>query len=131
MFQLFQPVAQRRLEAFFVLVAALFMYKHTGHSWGIFAALFFIPDLALLAYVAAGPRVGGLCYNLSHSFIFPVVMGLYAYVASDTLFQQLALIWLSHCAFDRALGWGLKYSDSFCNTDMGVKTLPIENKYLA
>ena len=50
---------------------------------------------------------------------------------SDKMAEQLALIWAAHAAFDRAIGWGLKYADSFCNTDMGRKTLPIPTKILS
>jgi hypothetical protein len=35
----------------------LVLYRHYSLSWGWFAALFLIPDLAMLGYLA-GPRVG-------------------------------------------------------------------------
>jgi hypothetical protein len=68
---------------------------------------------------------------MAHCFVFPIVLGLYGYVFQDTVLQQLALIWLAHCAFDRTIGWGLKFDDSFCNTDMGVRSMPIKIKQLA
>ncbi|ELU08408.1 hypothetical protein CAPTEDRAFT_201706 [Capitella teleta] len=40
--------------------------------------------------------------------------------------QQIGLVWLAHCAFDRTIGWGLKYEDSFCHTDLGTNQLPID-----
>ena len=124
------PIVQRRLECALVLFTSAFVYQQLGFSWGLFAALFFIPDLSLLVYIK-GPRIGGIAYNLMHCFIGPIVLGLLGWLSGDSTLQAVGLIWLAHAAFDRAIGWGLKYPDSFCNTDMGVKTLPVENKYLS
>ena len=124
------PVPQRRLECTFILLMALLVYYQLGYSWGLFAALFFLPDLSLLVYVK-GPRIGGVAYNIAHCFIGPLLLGLCGWLLGDALLLAISLIWLAHAAFDRAIGWGLKYPDSFCNTDMGVKTLPFPNKYLS
>ncbi len=123
------PVAVRRLECTAVLAASLFAYQQLGFSWLQFALLFFIPDLSIFAY-RASRELGGLAYNAAHCFLWPVALGIYSWQAGDSQLQSIALIWLAHCAFDRAIGWGLKYPDSFCNTDMGVKTLAIDNQYL-
>ena len=138
MINITEPVIQRRIEALLVMLSALFFYQQLGYSWGMFALLFFIPDLSLFAYLR-GPKFGGVVYNSLHSFTWPLLLGWWGFVGGELFMeqqgqqqiQQLALIWLAHCAFDRAIGWGLKYSDSFCNTDMGVKTLAVPNKYLA
>ncbi len=123
------PITQRRLECAAVLFTSIFVYLQMDFSWGVFALLFFVPDLSLFAYVK-GPRLGGIIYNMAHCFIGPILLGIFSWFSGDTLMQAIALIWLAHAAFDRALGWGLKYPDSFCNTDMGVKTLAVDNKYL-
>ena len=123
------PIAQRRLECAVVLLTCVLLYYQLEHSWGLFLALFFIPDLSLLLYIK-GPRIGGTAYNLAHCFVAPLLLAVAAWLSASALLQAIALIWLAHAAFDRAIGWGLKYPDSFCNTDMGFKTLPIENKYL-
>lgn len=125
------PIPQRRVECTVVLFTAMFVYNELGFFWSMFAALFFIPDLSLLVYVFAGRRIGGTAYNLAHSFVGPILLGLWGWQAGEALAQAVALIWLAHAAFDRAIGWGLKYPDSFCNTDMGIKTLPVPNKYLS
>lgn len=124
------PIPQRRVESAVILFTAIFIYKELGFSWGMFAALFFIPDLSLAVYFFAGRRIGGIAYNLAHCFVGPILVGLWGWQSGDALAQAIALIWLAHAAFDRAIGWGLKHPDSFCNTDMGVKTLPVDNKYL-
>ena len=123
------PVIERRIECALVMLASVLVYDQLAFSWYFFAALFFIPDLSLLFYVK-GPRVGGIAYNLAHCFVGPIVLGVYSWLSGDIMIQQISLIWMAHCAFDRAIGWGLKYPDSFCHTDMGVKTLPVDNTYL-
>ena len=124
------PIAQRRIENAFVLLACLYIYHQLGFQWALFAALFFIPDLSILFYVFANRRIGGMAYNLAHCYVGPFVVSLWGWQSGDPLIQSIGLIWLAHAAFDRAIGWGLKYPDSFCNTDMGKKILPIPNKHL-
>ncbi len=122
--RIFSPVVQRRLEGAALLVAAIIIYRHWQFSWEVFALYFFLPDLSILPYLK-GPGIGGVVYNAVHSLLLPVLIGLFGLVNNSPMALQAALIWGSHIAFDRTLGWGLKYADSFCNTDMGVKKLPV------
>jgi len=122
--KIFTPIAQRRLECTALLVAAIVMYGHWQFSWKVFVLNFFLPDLPILMYYR-GPRIGGVAYNIAHFLLLPVLIGLFGLVSNSPMAQQISLIWISHIAFDRALGWGLKYEDSFCNTDMGNKKLPV------
>ena len=105
-----------RLEALAVLVAAVVAYAHLHFSWLLFAVLLLAPDLAMLGYLA-GPRVGAICYNMVHTYIGPLVL-----LALSTLhpaLQPFALIWATHIALDRALGYGLKYATGFNDTHLG------------
>jgi len=124
-----EPVLERRLEAIAILVAALVCYGMLGFSWGVFAGCFFLPDLSILLYLAS-PRTGGAAYNLAHFYLWPILIGLAGLVTASPLAGQVALIWAAHIAFDRALGWGLKTEQSFCHTDMGLKTLPVAPSWL-
>ncbi len=121
---LIHPVAQRRIEATAMLVAALVAYAQLGFSWGTFALCFFLPDLSIAVYLL-GARAGGIAYNGAHFFLWPILVGAFGVLEGVPVAQQAALVWAAHIAFDRALGWGLKYEQSFCHTDMGRKSLPI------
>ena len=123
------PVLQRRIEATALLVAAVLAHAQLGFSWGVFAACFFLPDLSMLFYLV-NRRVGGSAYNLAHFFLWPFLLGGAGVLTGSAGLQQAALIWGAHVAFDRALGWGLKTEESFCHTDMGLKTLPIAPGFL-
>jgi hypothetical protein len=123
------PVVQRRLEAAALLVAACAAHGQLGFSWGVFAACFFLPDLSILLYLA-GPRAGGAAYNLAHFYLWPVALGALGVLGELAWAQQAALVWGAHIAFDRVLGWGLKTEQSFCHTDMGLRTLPFPAPFL-
>jgi hypothetical protein len=123
------PVLQRRIEATAMLTAAVAAYGLLGFSWGVLAACFFLPDLSMVFYYV-NPRVGAAVYNLAHFFLFPLIIGAAGALGDIPGAQQAALIWGAHIAFDRALGWGLKYEQSFCHTDMGLKEPPFPNRVL-
>jgi hypothetical protein len=108
-----------RLEGLAVLVASLICYARFGSSWGLFASCFLIPDLSFLGYLA-GARVGSVAYNAAHSYMGAVACLCAGAVASSPLLVAAGLIWCAHIGFDRALGYGLKYSQGFAFTHLGL-----------
>ncbi len=59
------PITIRRLEATAIFVAGLITYQQMGFGWGLFAALFFVPDLALFGY-ALGKNFAIVCITQTH-----------------------------------------------------------------
>ncbi len=98
-----------------VLLAA---YVWSGHSWWLFAALFLVPDLSMLAYFA-NARIGATIYNAVHSTIGPVLVGVGGLLLGYSLLPWLAVVWAAHIGFDRMLGYGLKYASGFKDTHLG------------
>lgn len=108
-----------RVEAALVAAVALALYAKVGLGWGWFAALFLVPDLSLLGYLA-GPRVGARTYNALHSYVGPLVVLVFGrLIPALAPGEPFALIWLTHIGFDRALGYGLKYTSGFRDTHLG------------
>ena len=116
-----------RAEGLAVLLLAGVFYWHWEMSWGWAAALFLVPDLSMLGYLA-GPRVGAWCYNLAHSYalatlplIGALLLGASAEPSgpSQSWLLPLGLIWCAHIGFDRALGYGLKSAEGFTVTHLG------------
>jgi hypothetical protein len=105
-----------RLEGLVVLVLAVYLYARSGHSWGVFAGLFLLPDISFAGYLA-GPRVGAAVYNVAHSYVGPLVLGVALLTTGASL--MWTLIWAAHVGFDRALGYGLKYPSAFADTHLG------------
>lgn len=106
-----------QLEGLTLLALAAGLYAHLIGDWRMFAILFLAPDLSFGAYIF-GPRIGALGYNAVHSTIGPVALGAAAIVLNAHLALAIALIWLAHIGFDRALGYGLKYASAFKDTHL-------------
>lgn len=112
------PRALLRIEAGLVLIAALFTYHGMGGDWGLFALLFLLPDLSMLAYLV-NPRVGAASYNFAHNYALALVICGLGVALAMPLLVQCGLIWIGHVGFDRALGYGLKYASAFGDTHLG------------
>jgi hypothetical protein len=109
-----RPDVLLRLEGLLELVVGCIAYQRLyPHHWGIFAVLFLAPDISLLGYLRSASKASAVFYNLVHSYVLPLALGLLAWKLDSGLTGQLALIWLAHISFDRCLGFGLKFPESF------------------
>jgi hypothetical protein len=108
-----------RLEGLCVLVASVAFYAKFGLGWGLFASCFLVPDLSFLGYLA-GARWGSIAYNAAHSYVGAVACLCAASITSSPILLAAGLIWCAHIGFDRALGYGLKYSHGFAVTHLGL-----------
>jgi len=105
-----------RMEAGVVLALILVAYPMiSGPGWLWFLVL--LPDLSFAAY-AAGPRFGAIAYNVAHTTLAPMLLGLAGVLTHHPVLVDLALIWAAHIAADRALGYGLKRSTGFGETHL-------------
>lgn len=107
-----------RAEAASVLAGALLAYRFFDGHWGLFALLFLVPDVGMLGYFV-GPRAGAWCYNLAHTYLAPVLLALTGLAFGIDTFAGPALVWAAHIAFDRLVGYGLKYPSAFGATHLG------------
>jgi Domain of unknown function (DUF4260) len=112
-----------RLEALAVLLISAWAYSRWGGSWTQFALWFLLPDVALLAYWVSA-RFGAVAYNLTHSYLGALALLAWGVMATQPMALSLGLIWVAHIGFDRALGYGLKYSQGFTFTHLGVIGVP-------
>lgn len=107
-----------RLEGFAALAVSLALYARAGLSWPVFALFFLAPDLSMLGYFA-GPRAGAAVYNLVHTYAVALPLALAGHFAATPALTAAGLILIAHIGFDRALGFGLKYSTAFGDTHLG------------
>jgi hypothetical protein len=112
-----RPSILLRTEEAVLLFLILFAYQHLHASWLLFAILFLTPDLFMLGYLL-NPRIGATTYNLAHTLTLPLALLLAGYLEHWPLTTALALIWTAHIAFDRLLGYGLKYPTYFKDTHL-------------
>jgi uncharacterized protein DUF4260 len=108
-----------RIEGLAVLVASLVLYSRLDASWTRFAILFLAPDLSLAGYLV-GPAVGAGVYNVFHTYLLPIMLGLLGIALDSSVLPELALIWTAHIGMDRAVGYGLKYPTGFHATHLGI-----------
>lgn len=115
-----------RLEGLALLAAATAAYAHFGFGFGYFAAGFFVPDVTFVGYLG-GPKIGAAVYNTLHSTILPLALCAVGLLDGPAWLLAIGLIGLAHIGFDRALGYGLKYSSGFHHTSLSSRPEPAVN----
>ena len=116
-----------RLEGLAVAAVSGVLFARTGASWWLFAAVWLLPDLSMLGYLA-GPRWGARIYNAVHSYVTPGTLWLCSVALHSDVTVPYALIWINHIGVDRLLGYGLKYGTGFGFTHLGRLGKSIEAK---
>jgi hypothetical protein len=106
-----------RLEGLAVLAGAVALYFHLGYGWIPLVVLLLVPDLSAVGYVWS-TSAGTLAYDLAHTEIWPIGLGVIGAIAGEALLMQIGLIWLMHIGGDRLLGYGLKYPTGFKDTHL-------------
>jgi hypothetical protein len=100
-------------------LAGTFAFSKLGFGWSGYLWCFFIPDISFIGYVF-GPKIGAAAYNFAHSYVVPVGILLVGLSLNIQILLAASFIWVSHIGFDRALGFGLKYSKGFSYTHLGL-----------
>lgn len=109
-----------QLEEWMQMGVAIFLLTQQALPlhWGWWILLFFAPDISMVGY-AGGNRVGAFCYNLFHHKGFAVAIALAGWYYDHQILLAAGLLLFAHSAFDRALGYGLKYQTGFKFTHLG------------
>jgi Domain of unknown function (DUF4260) len=109
----------QQTEALGLLILAILAYSQMfPHAWTLFAILFLAPDLGFIGY-AFSKKTGAYVYNTLHHQGLLSLLVLVGWILDYSLLQQIGIIFLAHSFFDRAMGYGLKYTDSFHHTHLG------------
>lgn len=88
-------------------------------SWYVWVGLFLLPDISMIGYLW-GIKVGAITYNMFHHKavgILTLLIGLYT---NDQTICLVGIVLFAHSAFDRMMGYGLKMSNSFQHTHLGM-----------
>jgi hypothetical protein len=112
-----RPASLLRVEEFCLLAASMWLYAHLRYSWVLFAVLFFAPDLFMLGFLV-NARLGAAIYNLGHLLLLPLALFAGGFATGRREMMAIAIIWFAHIAFDRALGYGMKYPTGFKYTHL-------------
>jgi Domain of unknown function (DUF4260) len=112
-----RPALLLHIEELAILTCVIMLYRHLHFSWLLFAILFLTPDLFMLGYLL-NVRIGAALYNFAHTLFLPLSLFVIGWTLHRSTASAVALIWISHIALDRLLGFGLKYPTQFKDTHL-------------
>ncbi len=109
-----------KLEELGVFAISIFILsKLNMHiSWWLYIILFLSPDIGMIGYLV-NTKVGAVTYNLFHHKAVGCILILLGVIQTNDYLLFAGLLFLAHSSFDRILGYGLKYPDSFKHTNVG------------
>ena len=95
--------------------AALY-YQPLHFSWWLWPILFLSPDISMLAY-AVNTKWGAFTYNLFHHKGIAIAAA--GFFGGNQMLLFIGVLLFAHSAFDRTMGYGLKYEEGFKLTHLG------------
>ncbi len=104
--------------ALFGIAMAGLYYQPLQFSWWVWILLFLLPDVGMVGYLI-DTELGAITYNVFHHRLIGAVVLAIGYFTNQPYILLAGLILLGHSFFDRALGYGLKFPDSFKHTHLG------------
>lgn len=107
-----------KLEELVMFVLGIYAFNQLNFSWWWFLVLILAPDIGMLAYVVNN-KIGAITYNIFHHKGIAIATYIIGVFLQNDIIQLMGIILFSHSAFDRVLGYGLKYSDGFKHTHLG------------
>ncbi|MDX1751563.1 MAG: DUF4260 domain-containing protein [Salinimicrobium sediminis] len=108
-----------KLEELAMLLLGIYVFGFLYFEWWWFLVLFLAPDLGMIGYVFNN-RAGAFLYNLFHHKGVAIMIYLAGFFFFVPVLQLIGVIMFSHAAFDRLLGYGLKYEKGFHYTHLGT-----------
>jgi hypothetical protein len=108
-----------KLEEAAMLVLAVYLNTFLSYSWWLYWVLFLTPDIGMIGYVL-NTKIGAFTYNLFHHKGIAIAFFVTGLVLTNHELQFVGLLLFGHSSFDRILGYGLKYTDNFQHTHLGM-----------
>ena len=108
-----------KIEETGMLLAGCYAFSLLHQPWWIFFSLFLAPDIGMLGYLF-NAKTGSITYNLTHHKGIAVICWVTGLWLGSISLQVAGIILFAHSSFDRILGYGLKYPDSFQHTHLGM-----------
>jgi hypothetical protein len=102
-----------------MLALSIYLFSRLSFAWWVYLALILTPDVSMVGYLA-NTRVGAWLYNFFHHKAVAIVVYIAGSYFNNEVVQLIGLILFGHSSMDRMLGYGLKYTDSFQNTHLGL-----------
>ena len=107
-----------KLEELAQLGLGIYLFSLLPFAWWWFLVLFLAPDIGMIGYML-GSKEGAFSYNLFHHKGLAIVIYLLGVYLHHDILMFIGVLLFSHAAFDRVLGYGLKYKKGFKCTHLG------------
>ena len=108
-----------KLEEPFMFALSIFFFTKLDFAWWWYPVLLFTPDFSMLGYLI-NPRIGAWTYNFVHHKALGISIFVVGLILANQPIQLAGLILFGHSSMDRVMGYGLKHTDSFQHTHLGV-----------
>ena len=108
-----------KLEELFMFALSIFLFTKLDFAWWRYPTLILTPDLSMIGYLIS-PQVGAVTYNFIHHKALGISVFVIGVILANQPLQLAGLILFGHSSMDRILGYGLKHSDSFQHTHLGM-----------
>lgn len=109
---------QLKIEEIAMLLLSIYLFQSLTYDWWWYLVLFLLPDLGFIGYVFS-TKIGAFTYNLLHHKALAIGVYFIGVFTENEFLELIGIVFFGHSAFDRILGYGLKFSDSFNNTHLG------------
>lgn len=96
----------------------IYLFSVLPFAWWWFLVLLLTPDIGIIGY-AFGNRIGAFSYNLFHHKGLAIGLYLVGVYFQNDIVMCIGVVLFAHAAFDRMLGYGLKYEKGFKYTHLG------------
>ena len=107
-----------KAEELAMLALSVVLFCQLNFAWWWYLVLFLAPDISMLGYLI-NQKAGTYSYNFFHHKLVAILVGLGGFYIHNEVYMLIGIIIFGHSSFDRVLGYGLKYTDSFKNTHLG------------
>jgi hypothetical protein len=108
-----------KFEESFMFALSIFLFSKLDFAWWWYPVLLFTPDLSMIGYLI-NAQVGAATYNFIHVKALGIIIFILGVALANQPLQLAGIILFGHSSMDRVMGYGLKYSDAFKHTHLGL-----------
>jgi hypothetical protein len=108
-----------KLEELFMFALSIFFFAKLDFAWWWYPVLLFTPDFSMLGYLI-NSQIGAWTYNFVHHKALGLSIFTVGIILASQPIQLTGLILFGHSSMDRVMGYGLKHTDSFQHTHLGI-----------
>jgi hypothetical protein len=108
-----------RLEELAIMALCFYGLYFLHAEWWFYLLLLLGPDISMLGYLA-GNKAGAFAYNLFHHKAVAVLVLIAGISFSIHYLVLTGIVLLGHSSMDRFFGYGLKSTEGFKYTHLGI-----------